>query len=253
MTCDREQMSSTSAKHLEAAAIAAQRDWYDALPVAFGASTDETDGAVVFSVRSQPMSSYLNQVVVIDGDADVEAALARIGPVNDPLVRVPDWTGPADVPGLRTAEHLVRLTMRLDDLPSVPPLPNGVRVEVVTDPEQAQQVGAVSAEGVTSVPQTVTLGRSGWIWVAAIGPDDALLGAGLAFAADEVAVCGNAGVVAGRRRQGLHTAMLVARLRAAAAAGASVMTSLAEVDSSSQLSQAKLGATVACRVTHHRR
>lgn len=245
-------MSSTSAVRLEEAAIAAQRDWYAALPSGFGASVSEVAGATVLTVRSQPRSSSLNQVVVTDRDADVAAALARIEHARDPLVRVPDWTGRTDVPGLRIAASLVRMTMRLDDLPPVPSLPSGVRIEIVADPARASEVGAVSAEGVTPVPQTVTLGRPGWIWVAAIGADGPI-GAGLTYVADEVAVCGNAGVVADRRRQGLHTAMLVARLRAAAAAGATVMTSLADADSPSQLSQAKLGATVACRVTHHRR
>lgn len=246
-------MTSTSPERLEEAAIAAQRDWYAAVPGAFGALVDEVVGATVFAARSQPMSSYLNRVVVTDGAADVDAALAGIAHARDPLVRVPDWAGRADIPGLSVAAGLVRMTMRLDDLPPVPPLPTGVRIEIVSDPEQAQQLGAVSAEGNTPLPQTVTIGRSGWIWATAIGPDEALLGAGLAHVTEEVAVCGNAGVTPDQRRQGLHTALLVARLRAAAAAGATVMTSLAQTDSPSHLSQAKLGATVACHVTHHRR
>ncbi|MGH3744101.1 MAG: hypothetical protein ACRDTP_04495 [Mycobacteriales bacterium] len=246
-------MTLTSPERLEAAAIAARRDWYDAVPGAFGAVVGEVAGATVFSVRSQPTSSYLNQVVVTGGDVDVEAALARIGHARDPLVHVPDWTGRVDVPGFRAAEDLVRMTMRLDDLPPVPPLPAGMRLEVVTDPARADQLGAVAAEGVTPVPQTVTVGRRGWIWVAVLGPEGTPIGAGLSYVAEEVAVCANAGVVPDQRRQGLHTAMLVARLRAAAAAGATVMTSLATTESPSHLSQAKLGATVACRVTHHRR
>lgn len=246
-------MSSTSPERLEAAAIAAQRDWYAAVPRAFGASVGEVGGATVFSVRSQPTSSYLNQVVITHDETDVDAALATIGHARDPLVRVPDWTGLVSVPGLTVAERLVRMTMRLDDLPSVPPLPPGVRIEIVSDPERAQQVGAVSAEGTTPVPQAVTLGRDDWIWAVAIGPDETLLGAGLAYVDQEVAVCGNAGVVANQRRQGLHAALLVTRLRAAAAVGATVMTSLAQTDSPSQLSQAKLGATVASHVAHHRR
>jgi hypothetical protein len=246
-------VSSTSSERLEEAAITAQRDWYAALPGALGASVAEVVGATVFAVRSQPMSSYLNQVVVTDAAADMDAALTGIGHARDPLVRVPDWTGRFDLPGLTAAEDLVRMTMRLDDLPPVPSLPAGVRIEIVTDPEQAPQVGAVSAEGSTPVPQTVTIGRAGWTWVAAVGPDEALLGAASSHVTDEVVVCGNAGVVEDRRRQGLHTALLVARLRAAAAAGATVMTSLAETDSPSHLSQSKLGATVACHVTHQRR
>jgi hypothetical protein len=246
-------VSSTSPERLEEAAIAAQRDWYAAVPGAFGASVAELAGATVFAVRSQPTSSYLNQVVVTDGGVDVDAALAGLAHARDPLVRVPDWTGRTDIPGLTVAEDVVRMTMRLDDLPPVPPLPAGVRIEIVTDPEQAQQVGAISAEGSTPVPQTVTIGRAGWIWAVAVGPDEVLLGAGLAHVTEEVAVCGNAGVVEDQRRQGLHTALLVARLRAAAAAGATVMTSLAQTDSPAHLSQAKLGATVACHVSHHRR
>lgn len=246
-------MTSTSPERLEAAAIAAQRNWYAAVPGAFGASADEVSGAAVFSVRSQPTSSYLNQVVVTDGGADVAAALTQVGHARDPLVRVPDWTGGVEVPGFQVAEDLVRMTMRLDDLPPVTPLPAGVRIEIVTDPHRGERLGAVSAEGNTAVSQAVTVGRAGWIWVAAIGPDEVLLGAGLAHVTEEVAVCGNAGVVAGQRRRGLHTALLVARLRAAAAAGATVMTSLATNNSPSHLSQAKLGATVVCHVTHHRR
>lgn len=246
-------MSSTSAERLEAAAIAAQRDWYAAVPGAFGASVAEVAGATVFSVRSQPTSTYLNQVVVTDGGLDVDAALAGLAHARDPLVRVPDWTGRGDIPGLRVTEDLVRVTMRLDDLPPVPPLPPGVRVEIVSDPERAQRIGAVSAEGNVPVPQTVTIGRAGWVWVTAVGPDEALLGSGLAYLDGEIAVCGNAGVVEDQRRRGLHTALLVARVRAAAAAGATVMTSLARTDSPSHLSQARLGATVACHVAHHRR
>lgn len=246
-------MTLTSPELLEEASLAAQRDWYETVPAAFGARTAEVPDATVFSVRSQPMSAYLNQVVVTGGGFDVEAALALLAHARDPLLRVPEWTGLAALPGFRAAEDLVRLTMRLGDLPPVPPLPADLRVEVVTGPERAEQLGAVSAEGAAAVPQTVTVGRPGWTWVAAFDADDVPVGAALTYLSGEVAVCGNAGVVADRRRQGVHTAMLVARLRAAAAAGASVMTSLAVTDSPSHLSQARLGATVACHVTHHRR
>lgn len=246
-------MTLTSPERLEDAAIAAQTDWYAAVPAPFGAAANAVTGATVFSVRSQPMSSYLNQVVVTGDEVDMMAALARIGHARDPLVRVPEWTGRSHVPGLRPAEDLVRVTMRLDDLPPVPPLPAGMHLDLVTDPAQAEQVGAASAEGVAAVSQSVTVGRPGWIWTAVTGPEGDLVAAGSCFVAEGVAVCGNAGVAADQRRQGLHTALLVARLRAAAAAGATVMTSLAGADSPSYLSQARLGATVACHVTHHRR
>ncbi len=240
------------AEALETASAAATADFLAAQPPEVGARVTELPGLTAFAVTSAPFSTYLNQVQVLAPRveaADLARAVALLGLARDPLIRVPEWSAPALPPRFEAAERLVRMTMRLEALPAPRSLPGGIRVELTTD---ATLVAGVTAEGAVAVAQSAALGRPGWRAAVALGPDGPV-GAGLSFCRDGMVYCGNAAVLPAWRRRDIHTALLLARLRTAAAEGAGVLSMLAEEGSASQASAAGIGATVAHRVQHYRR
>lgn len=217
------------------AAAMSSREERIGLEASLAMSTATTaGGATIVHVPAAPESPMLNRVVGLGlerpaTEADVDAALAAIGPGVAFYVAVAPRASPAELPtwlrarGLSPGWGWMTFRRGVEDLPAVH---TALRLaEVVTPHERAAFARIVRIS--YDLPEAVELpiagahdrGWQGWI---ALDGDEPVGAAGL-FAADGVAYLGLAGTLPDHRGKGAQNALLATRLRSAAELGCDVV------------------------------
>jgi GNAT superfamily N-acetyltransferase len=193
-------------------------------------SAVEAGGATVLRVSEVPGSPMLNRVVGLGvqtpaTEADVDAALAEMGAGVTFYVAVAPGARPAALPewlrarGLEPGWGWMAFRRDVRPLESAATSLRIVDVDTVVDAQAFGTVVRVSYELPEAIePRLAGLRDAGWrCWVAFDGDDPA--GAGALFAAEGVAYLGFAGTLPAHRGKGAQSALLAARIGAAAELG----------------------------------
>ena len=193
-------------------------------------SAAQAGGAIVLRVPEAAESPMLNRVVGLGvqspaTEADVDEALAAMGAGVTFYVAVAPGARPVGLPGWLRARGLERgwgwMAFRRDVRIPASAATNLQVVEVHTVVHAAAfgSVVRVSYQLPAAIePRLARMHDAGWrCWVAFDGDEPA--GAGALFAAEGVAYLGFAGTLAAHRGKGAQSALLTARIRAAAELG----------------------------------
>lgn len=218
------------------------------------AHVQEVDALVVLGCSGRPRSPWMNQVVVrerVPAEA-LDEALALLADAEVHVVVVPqgvDLAAPLAERGFAQDPVLLRMAA-----PAGGPGAQGWRVEVV-GPERAEVVAGV-CEAAFGLPEpawwTSGLGRPGRFQLLAYDGDTPVATAAMHVHGD-VAHIGAAGTVPAHRGRGAQAALLAARLRLAADAGAALVGVKCEEGGTSYRNLLRAGFALSETVTHWRR
>ncbi len=245
---------------LERVETAAWQQQYAGLPPGARALVAPLGPLTVFGVGAWPDSAWHAVVTGLSAPPplrQLDAALAlldRLG-ARTPVLPVVEGAVPDDelvARGFRPAGPLLRVVR---DLAGPPAAAGSVRVDPV-GPEAGAAVASVYLSGVGgTVDQAwwrAGLGRSGWTQVLARGPE-APVGTGALFVEGAEAWVGSATVVPAARREGVHAALLAARLLLAAEQGATRVSARCVPGSAGARALERAGFAVAHRLVLWRR
>jgi hypothetical protein len=216
---------------LERIELSAVLDFFAAAPLhvadAFDLAVLHLGGSAAFSIGAHPTMLLFNRVLGLDDDArlpDLEAWFGSRGCAFAISVRLgADIEGALVERGYRRRGNFMKFRRGVDEPPQSA---TSLRIMGI-DPTHADEYGAVVATvfGMSSPMDqwfAALSTRPGWVCFGAFD-SDRLVGTGASYVAGSLGWLGAAGTLPEARGRGAQSAILAARIRAAAEAGSQVL------------------------------